>query len=88
MTIYEVLTVVLIVVMAAASTAGIYLGLLGMVDQLYIVRCAGCNHVTFSSTKQPPQSCWYCRHPVLAHPVLRARVTPCAGVAPLQDALR
>jgi hypothetical protein len=73
MTVYEVLTVALIVALAVAATALIYLGLLGMIGQLYVVRCAACNHLTFSSADLPQASCPYCRHPVLLHPLRTVR---------------
>lgn len=68
MTVYEGLTFAVIVVLGAATTVAIYVGLLGMLGQFYVVRCAVCNHVTFSSVDRPQQSCPYCRHPVLLHP--------------------
>jgi DNA-directed RNA polymerase subunit RPC12/RpoP len=73
MTVYEVLTVALIVFLATAATALIYLGLLGMIGQLHLVRCAACNHLTFSSADQPKLSCPNCRHPVLLHPLRAVR---------------
>jgi DNA-directed RNA polymerase subunit RPC12/RpoP len=100
-TVYEVLTIALIVVLAAASTAAIYLGLRGWAGDLYVVRCASCNHLTFASADQPPHSCPYCRHGVLLHPMhaihnadeVRGHPTAPAvarsgGVATLQDASR
>lgn len=69
LTVYEALTVALIVVLAAATTAAIYLGLRGMAGDFYFVRCAACSHLTFASVARPPQSCPYCRHPALLHPL-------------------
>ncbi|MCX2930722.1 hypothetical protein ORI20_10565 [Mycobacterium sp. CVI_P3] len=69
MTVYEVLTIALIVVLGTAATAGIYLGLLNWIGGAYIVRCANCHHLTVSSDRRQPQSCAHCRHPVLMHPV-------------------
>ena len=48
MTVYEVLTIALIVVLATATTAAIYLGLLSWIGALYVVRCEACRHLTFS----------------------------------------
>jgi DNA-directed RNA polymerase subunit RPC12/RpoP len=72
MTVYEVLTVVLIIVLATAATAAIYLGILNWIGALYVVRCASCHHLTFSSANRRQGSCPHCRHPVLTHPVYAA----------------
>ncbi|MGY4711148.1 hypothetical protein ACXDF8_16560 [Mycolicibacterium sp. CBM1] len=69
MTVYEVLTIALIVVLGTVATAGIYLGLLNWIGGAYVVRCAACRHLTVSSARSQPQSCLHCRHPVLMHPV-------------------
>jgi DNA-directed RNA polymerase subunit RPC12/RpoP len=69
MTVYEVLTIAIIVVLGTAATAGIYLGLLNWIGAAYIVRCATCRHLTVSPERQQPPSCAHCRHPVLMHPV-------------------
>lgn len=69
MMIYEDLTVGLIIVLAAATTVAIYLGLLGMVGQVYFVRCASCHHMTSCTVDATPRSCPRCRHHgVLFHP--------------------
>jgi DNA-directed RNA polymerase subunit RPC12/RpoP len=73
MTIYEVGTMVLVLVLAAAATAAIYLGLLNWIGAFYVVRCAACHHLTFSTANQAQGSCPHCRHPVLLHPVYAAR---------------
>ncbi len=73
MAVYEVLTVALIMVLALATTAAIYLGLLNWVGGAYVVRCAACHHLTVGSANQPQNSCPHCRHPVLMHPVYAAR---------------
>ncbi len=69
MTVYEVLTIALIVVLGTAATAAIYLGLLNWIGGAYIVRCAGCHHLTVAAERAQPQTCPHCRHPVLLHPV-------------------
>jgi ribosomal protein S27E len=69
MSVYEVLTIVLIAVVGAAAIAAIYLGLLNWVGAFFVVRCAGCHHLTFASANQAQQSCAHCRHPVLTHPL-------------------
>jgi ribosomal protein S27E len=69
MTVYEVLTVAVIVVIGTAATAAIYLGLLNWIGAFYVVRCAACRHLTFSSANQSRESCPHCRHPALMHPI-------------------
>ena len=53
MAVYEVLTIALIVVLALATTAAIYLGLLNWIGAFYVVRCAACHHLTSSSVNSP-----------------------------------
>lgn len=72
MAVYEVLTVMLIVVLALAATAAIYLGLLNWLGVAFVVRCAACHHLTLSSAKDPRDSCPHCRHPALLHPIYTA----------------
>jgi ribosomal protein S27E len=69
MSVYEVLTVALIMVLAVATTAAIYIGLLNWIGAFFVVRCAECHHLTFSSAKTAQKSCPHCRHPVLTHPL-------------------
>jgi hypothetical protein len=73
MAVYEVGTIVLVVALATAATAAIYLGLLNWVGGFYVVRCAACHHLTFSSANQAQDSCAHCRHPALLHPMYAAR---------------
>ena len=72
MTIYEALTILVIVVLATATTAAIYLGLLNWVGAFHVVRCRECHHLTASTGRQPPGSCPHCRHPALMHPIYAA----------------
>jgi DNA-directed RNA polymerase subunit RPC12/RpoP len=69
MSAYEVLTIVLIAVIGTAATAAIYLGLLNWVGAFFVVRCAACHHLAFSTANSPRTSCPHCRHPVLTHPL-------------------
>jgi hypothetical protein len=73
MTVYEVLTLVLIGVLALATTAAIYLGLLNWMGEVFVVRCAACHHLTLGSANQAQPSCPHCRHPVMTHPVYAVR---------------
>lgn len=69
MTVYQVLTIVLVTVLAIAATAAIYLGLLNWIGALYVVRCTECHHLAFNSKNRPRESCPHCRHPILTHPI-------------------
>ena len=71
-TVYEMLTMTLVFVLALAATAAIYLGLLNWIGALFVVRCAACHHLTFASANRPQESCPHCRHPVLMHPLYAA----------------
>ena len=51
MVLEEIFTIGLIAVLATAATAAIYLGLLNWMGAFYIVRCAACHHLTFSSSR-------------------------------------
>ncbi|MHA3019947.1 hypothetical protein ACXPWS_06700 [Mycobacterium sp. BMJ-28] len=73
MTVYEALTVALIVVLALATTGAIYLGLLNWIGGAFVVRCAACHHLTFSSANAPQGSCTHCRHQALLHPIYAAQ---------------
>lgn len=72
MAVYEALTVALIVVLAAATTVAIYVGLMNWIGACYVVRCSECHHLTFASVNRPQESCAHCRHPMLMHPLYAA----------------
>jgi DNA-directed RNA polymerase subunit RPC12/RpoP len=84
MTVEEVFTIGVIAVLATAATAAIYLGLLNWVGAFYIVRCAKCHHLTFSSSNRLQDSCPHCRHPALMHPIHSLRHS---GVRVVNDQL-
>jgi DNA-directed RNA polymerase subunit RPC12/RpoP len=69
MTLEEVFTIGVVAMLATAATAAIYLGLLNWMGAFFVVRCAECHHLTFSSSNRPQESCPHCRHPVLMHPI-------------------
>jgi hypothetical protein len=73
MTVYEALTVAVILVLALATTVAIYVGLLNWFGAVYVVRCAACHHLTLSSAKTPQGSCPQCRHQSLLHPIYTAQ---------------
>jgi hypothetical protein len=72
MTVYEVLTLAVVLVLAMAATAAIYLGLLNWAGGVFIVRCAACHHLTLSPVNHAQPSCPHCRHPALTHPLYTA----------------
>ena len=82
MVLEEIFTIGLIAVLATAATAAIYLGLLNWMGAFYIVRCAACHHLTFSSSDRSQESCPHCRHPALIHPISSLRHS---GVRVLND---
>jgi DNA-directed RNA polymerase subunit RPC12/RpoP len=73
MTFYEVGTIALVMVLAGAATAAIFVGLLNWMGAFYVVRCAACHHLTTSSANAPRESCPHCRHPALFHPMYAVR---------------
>lgn len=73
MTVYEALTVALIMVLAAGATLAIYVGMANWIGACYVVRCSECHHLTFASANQPQASCPHCRHPMLLHPLYAAQ---------------
>ncbi|MEW5808396.1 MAG: hypothetical protein AB1925_02995 [Actinomycetota bacterium] len=87
MTVYEVLTVALIIALATLAALAIYLGLMNWIGALYMVRCSACHHLAFSSRRDPRASCPHCEHPSLLHPIYAARHRD-APVHVLDDRLR
>ncbi|SLF47660.1 Uncharacterised protein [Mycobacteroides abscessus subsp. abscessus] len=68
----EFVTVVLGFLVGCATTAALYIGLLGMVGAAHVVRCTACNHWMISQTG-PVGICTRCSHPLLRHPVRALR---------------
>jgi len=75
MQVEEIFTITVIALLATAATAAIYLGLLNWMGAFYVVRCAACHHLTFSSANHTQESCTHCRHPALMHPIHSLRHT-------------
>lgn len=69
----ELIAVGLLTAVGILTTAMLYLGLTGLLGGLYIVRCRGCDHWTFSLSDAPSPSCAHCRHPTLLHPLRAMR---------------
>ncbi|WP_193047643.1 hypothetical protein [Mycolicibacterium baixiangningiae] len=72
MAVYEALTVALIILLAVATIAALYLGLMNWIGAAHVVRCSTCHHLTVAAARQPQQSCPHCRHPMLLHPLYAA----------------
>ncbi len=72
MTVYEILTVGLIFILAAATVTAIYVGMMNWINAAHVVRCMACHHLTFSGVNQPQPSCAHCRHPAIMHPIYSA----------------
>lgn len=87
MTVYEVLTVALIMVLATATTVAIYVGMANWIGACYMVRCSECHHLTFASVNSPQESCAHCDHPMLMHPLYASR-HPGNAVRVVGDRLR
>ena len=84
MTLEEAFTIGVIAVLAIAATAAIYLGLLNWMGAFFVVRCAACHHLTFSSSNRSQESCPHCRHPAFMHPIYSLRHS---GVRVVNDRL-
>ncbi|MBE1552160.1 hypothetical protein GGC64_006247 [Mycobacterium sp. OAS707] len=56
----ELITAFFLVIVGLFTTAALYLGLVGMLGGLYLVRCQSCRHLTLHSG--PARSCPHCQH--------------------------
>lgn len=66
MLVIEILTVLLVLVVAMA--AAMYIGLGGILGVTRLVRCDPCGHRGLTSASKPLQSCLRCRHGSMLHP--------------------
>jgi hypothetical protein len=73
MSVYEILTIAVIVVVGSAAIVAIYLGLLNWAGGFHVVHCRVCRHLTGSADNEPQVSCPHCRHPALFHPLYAAQ---------------
>lgn len=85
MTVYQGLTVFLVVVLGTFTTAAIWLGLLNWLGVFHVVRCQKCHHLTASTSRQLQESCPHCRHPILTHPLHAAHHPRSAGEVKVVD---
>ena len=67
MVVVVIVGIALVMVLGVATTAALYLGVLGAVR---MVRCDRCRHWGWTSPTQPLRSCPRCRHGNLLHPIL------------------
>lgn len=51
------------------ATFGICVGILGSCRMVRFDRCDRCGHLGLASMREPLQSCTYCRHELLMHPL-------------------
>jgi hypothetical protein len=72
----EILTAVLVVVLALATVIAAFVGLLGLTGALRLLRCERCDHQIVTSAFRPPGTCAYCRHDRLFHPVYAIHHAP------------
>jgi predicted amidophosphoribosyltransferase len=63
----ELVTVTLMVVVGATTVAAFYLGLLGLLGALLIVRCQSCTRWIVTSMNGAPDFCPHCHHPLTVH---------------------
>jgi hypothetical protein len=73
MTVYEVLTLLVAVVLALGATAAIFAGLINWAGGFFVVRCAACHHLAFSTVNKPKTACTHCKYPMLLHPLYTAQ---------------
>lgn len=64
----EILTSLLVVVLAVATVYAAIVGLLGSTGALRLLRCERCAHLVITSGFRAPGTCGYCRHDRLLHP--------------------
>ncbi|MEZ0051671.1 DNA-directed RNA polymerase subunit RPC12/RpoP [Mycobacterium sp. MAA66] len=89
MTVYEVLTLLVAVVLALGATAAIFAGLLNWAGGFFVVRCAACHHLAFSTVNKPKTACPHCKYPALLHPLYTAQHgTAVASTRVVRDGLR
>lgn len=68
----EFVTAALGFVVGCATTAALYIGMLGMMGAVHVVRCTACSHWMVDGTDSPAV-CRRCSHPRLWHPVIAMR---------------
>ena len=66
----EIVTGLLLSLSIIIVTVMTYLGLLGVLGIARFVRCEHCGHLSLSTREQPLDSCTYCHHGALWHPLM------------------
>ena len=69
----EIITAVLVLILASVTLAATYVGLLGVVGALRIQRCERCGHQSIQRQSADIAGCGFCRHERLFHPVRTTR---------------
>ncbi len=67
--IVEVLVGVLVAALLIVTTVMAYIGMLGILGVVCLVRCDRGGHLGVTSPHEPLRSCTYCRHGRLIHPL-------------------
>jgi hypothetical protein len=68
--IIEVLTGVLVAVSVVVMAVALYVGLLGALGFIRLVRCDRCGHLGMTTAAAPLRACGRCRHGRLLHPLV------------------
>ena len=69
MTVVDVLTAALVLVLGIVTMMAIYIGIMGMLGVTRLTRCDTCGHLGVTPADEPLLTCTYCRHERLLHPV-------------------
>lgn len=64
----EVLTGVLVLIVAMTTTAMLALGVAGLLGVVRFTRCEQCRRLGVVLAAQEGSTCMHCRHPLLLHP--------------------
>jgi len=64
-----VIIAVLVGLLGIATIIAMAIGLLSIAGVLRLDRCEHCGHLTVNDARTAPQSCMYCRHERLTHPL-------------------
>ncbi len=65
----EVLTGVLVIILAVATTAMLALGVAGAAGVVHYLRCEQCHRLSMVSGDSPTPTCVHCQHERLLHPM-------------------
>ncbi len=69
MQVFEILTFLAATAMLAIVTAGTYLGMMALTGAVWLVRCNRCDHLTVVHARATANTCLFCRHERVLHPL-------------------